>query len=43
MSCSGPCLEHCYSKNNTLYLLIGIIIGIIINKWINYKKSMNTI
>jgi len=31
--CSGPCLEHCYKKTNDhkyLYLLIGIIIGIIL-------------
>ena len=33
--CSGPCLEHCYKKTHEisvkyLYLIIGIIIGIIL-------------
>ena len=40
-SCTGPCLEHCYSKNNIIYLLIGLIIGIIISHcyYKNKKKG----
>ena len=25
---SGPCLEHCYSRNNITYFVIGLITGI---------------
>ena len=31
-SCKGPCLPHCYSKNNNylLFIMIGIILGMIL-------------
>lgn len=32
MKCKGPCLPHCYNKNKILFLLIGIILGIVIRK-----------
>ena len=30
--CQGPCLPHCYSKNNNylLFIMIGIILGMIL-------------
>ena len=28
-NCSGPCLEHCYSNNSMLYLIVAIFIGLI--------------
>ena len=39
--CAGPCLEHCYSKNNIIYLFIGVIIGIIIVKIYYINKERN--
>lgn len=30
-SCSGPCLQHCYTKSKIEYILIGIAIGIAIS------------
>ncbi len=38
-NCSGPCLEHCYSTNNQiyLYLLVGIIIGFLFSTIIKTK------
>ena len=45
-SCSGHCLQHCYSKSKLQYILIGIFIGLAIsyllrrnNKDKNLKKS----
>jgi hypothetical protein len=30
--CQGPCLPHCYSKNNNylLFFMIGIILGMLL-------------
>ena len=43
MTCNGPCLKHCYKKQNNnniyLYIIIGIIIGIILTHLINYLKN----
>lgn len=30
-NCSGPCLQHCYSKSKIEYILIGIAIGLAIS------------
>ena len=40
-SCSGPCLEHCYTKSKSKieYILIGICIGIIISYIFNRNKK----
>ena len=42
-SCSGPCLEHCYTKiktkNKIEYILIGICIGIVISYIFNRNKK----
>ncbi len=37
-SCSGPCLEHCYTRSKTEYILIGIFIGIAISYILNIKR-----
>lgn len=40
-SCTGPCLKHCYkdtTRNNIIYLLIGIIIGIL-TSYFYYKNK----
>jgi len=37
-SCSGPCLEHCYTKSKIEYILIGIFIGIVISYTLNIKR-----
>ena len=31
-TCKGPCLPHCYSKNNNylLFIIAGIILGILL-------------
>jgi uncharacterized membrane-anchored protein YhcB (DUF1043 family) len=34
--CTGPCLQHCYKKNDIEYLIIGLIIGIFIGIFIGY-------
>lgn len=42
MVCEGPCLEHCYRNivnNEWLYLLVGILIGYIIKKYLNQEKE----
>ena len=39
MTCSGPCLDHCYNKNKTTYFIIGIIIGIFITKLFSSLKK----
>ena len=39
-SCSGPCLQHCYSKSKFQYIFIGIIIGLVISYILN-KKDKN--
>jgi len=38
-NCSGPCLEHCYSTNKMLYLLVGIIIGFLLYKFILQQQQ----
>ena len=35
MNCKGPCLQHCYNLNNIIYLLVGCIIGYILNSYLN--------
>jgi hypothetical protein len=44
-NCSGPCLEHCYSTNKMLYLLVGIVIGVLLysslNIFILQQKNKN--
>jgi hypothetical protein len=37
-NCSGPCLQHCYSKSKIEYILIGIAIGLAISYILNKKK-----
>ena len=48
MNCNGPCLQHCYYKdNNLLIFFIGFVVGIVIkmiydrcnNKKINNNKN----
>lgn len=42
-NCKGPCLPHCYLKNNNylLFIMIGIILGMILYHII-VKYSYNT-
>lgn len=37
---SGPCLKHCYAKNNMLLLFCGVIVGYVVTKYLekNNKK-----
>ena len=37
MNSIGPCLSHCYNSKY-LYLIIGIVIGLFIYKFIERKK-----
>ena len=32
MDCKGPCLKHCYYKNSILLFIIGLLLGLILNK-----------
>jgi hypothetical protein len=38
-SCSGPCLQHCYSKSKLKYILIGIFIGLVISYLFKKNKK----
>jgi hypothetical protein len=38
-SCSGPCLQHCYSKSKLQYILIGIAIGLAISYLFKKNKK----
>ena len=38
-SCTGPCLEHCYTDSKIEYILIGICIGIAISYILNIKDK----
>ena len=34
-SCQGPCLKHCYAKNNIVFIFsLGIIGGYLITKFL---------
>jgi hypothetical protein len=45
-NCKGPCLEHCNSRNNFVYLVLGFFLGIIVTTFlIKYflKKQLEKI
>jgi len=43
INCLGPCLQHCYYKNNIIIFFLGILFGIIISdiKFIQNRKFKN--
>jgi hypothetical protein len=38
MDCQGPCLKHCCKKTKIIYLIIGVLIGILLYELFNKKK-----
>ena len=37
--CIGPCLPHCFNKDQILYLVIGLILGYYLNSYLQKKKN----
>ena len=41
MECQGPCLQHCFNNTTLLVFIIGIIIGVILDRLLNNKEKKN--